>query len=701
MILMPHYLEKEFYTLLRDRDIFNALEHSSLDGLWYWDLENPQNMWLNKTFWQILGYDPDQKKHLASEWQNVVYPDDLNKVKQELAKHLADPSYKYSAIVRYKHRNGSIVWIKCSGIAIRDENGKPLRVLGTRSDISDLKQIELKLKETQDFLELMFDASEDIIFVKDKNYCLVRANRAFFNLFPKNTHSSLIGSTLIENFNSSDAEYFLKYDALAFETGSSKTIEYIKLPNGEDRILDTYKIRFYDKNNTPYLLGIARDVTEREIILNKLKDTNKKLEEIAYKDDLTGLLNRKGFIKKASNHIAEIQNLNLVTLFCIDLDNFKFINDSFGYNIGDGLIIKISKRLKNFFNKDTIIGRSGGDDFLILTDNLQSLIEIAQIAENLIKEIAKPYIMKGNTFSQSSSIGIAIYPNVADNFEKLIQFADTAMHHAKAKGKNTYSFYSLDYDQKTQRRNSIDRELRNAEMAEFTIVYQPQFDINNEIYGVEALVRWQSPKLGNISPEEFMPIAEKNQTIKNIGKWIFIRTIQDWNKLLSLNLANNLKLSINVSSVQILQENFCSEVINIISNIDKHSITLEITETHLLANIDLTRTVISNMNKLGISFALDDFGTGYSSLKYLANLPIDYLKIDKEFVQNLNIQNNKEIIIAITQLAKNLNKYCIAEGIETLEQFNFLKSIGCNFYQGYYFSKPISFLVLKKLLQSK
>ncbi|WP_150466661.1 EAL domain-containing protein [Francisella sp. SYW-9] len=698
---MSHYLKKELYDLISENHkIFDSLQKSSLDGLWYWDLENPENEWMNDRFWEILGYDPKEKKPLTSEWQHLIFPEDLQTATQNLEKHLKDPNHEYSQIVRYKHKNGSTVWVRCRGMAIRDKNGNPIRMFGAHNDLTALKNIQQDLKESKEFSELMFDASEDIMFVKDKNYRLIKANKAMLNLYPKDIQESVIGTTTVEKFSAEDAKLFLKYDKIAFKKGSSRTIEYITTPTGEKIVIDTYKVRFCNKAGEPFILGIARDVTEREALLQSIKEKNTKLNYIAYNDELTKLLNRKGFIKAAERSLKKANKNLLTALIMIDLDNFKFINGSFGYSVGDKLIVTIAKILRSCLPENSIIGRSGGDDFLVLIENQNNFQKIEDITKSIIKKISTPIDISKNSITQSVSIGIATYPDIAPNIEKLLQNADTAMHNAKSMGKNIYSNYSFDYDEATRRRNSIERELLNIDMREFNIVYHPQFDADMNIYGVEALIRWNSPNLGNVTPDEFIPIAEKNQTIEKIGQWIFKKTISDWQKLLKANLIDNIKLSINISSIQLINNKFSDKIIKFFDKIDKKLITFEITETYLLSDINHTRSIINKLNNKGFSFALDDFGTGYSSLKYLANLPIKYLKIDKSFVSDFDRENNKAIIKAIVQLANNLNKKCVAEGVETAEQLEFLKSIGCDFYQGFYFSRPIPFIELKKLLQS-
>ncbi|QIW09567.1 EAL domain-containing protein [Francisella sp. LA112445] len=698
---MSHYLKEELYELIsKNHKVFDSLQQSSLDGLWYLDLENPENEWMNDKFWEILGHNPRDKKPLSSEWQDLIFPEDLQIAMENLEKHLKDPNYEYSQIVRYRHKDGSTVWIRCRGMAIRDANGKPIRMLGAHNDLTKLKNIQQDLKESKEFSELMFDASDDIMFVKDENYRLIKANKAMLNLYPKDMQNSVIGTTTVEKFSAKEADLFLKYDKIAFEKGSSRTIEHITTPAGEKIVIDTYKVRFYNKAGKPYILGIARDVTERETLLQNIKEKNTKLNHIAYNDELTKLYNRKGFIKAAEKSLKKTKKGLLAALIMIDLDNFKFINGSFGYSAGDKLIINIANTLKSCLPENSIIGRSGGDDFLVLIENQKTIQEIEETAKKVIKEISTPIDINKNTITQSVSIGIASYPDIASNIEKLLQNADSAMHNAKAMGKNIYSHYSIDYDEATKRRNNIERELLNIDMREFNIVYHPQFDTDKNIYGVEALIRWNSPTLGNVTPDEFIPIAEKNQTIEKIGQWIFKKTISDWQKLLKDNLIGNIKLSINISSIQLMNNEFSDKIIQYFDKIDKKLITFEITETYLLSDIEHTKSIINKLNNKGFSFALDDFGTGYSSLKYLANLPIKYLKIDKSFVNDFDKENNRAIIKAIVQLASNLNKKCVAEGVETAEQLEFLKSIGCDFYQGFYFSKPIPFIELKKLLQS-
>ncbi|MED7820111.1 MULTISPECIES: sensor domain-containing protein [unclassified Francisella] len=699
---MSHYLKDELYELIsKNHKVFDSLQQSSLDGLWYLDLENPENEWMNDKFWEILGYDPRDKKPLSSEWQDIIFPEDLQIAMVNLKKHLQDPNYKYSQIVRYKHKDGSTVWVKCLGMAIRDKDGKPIRMLGAHNDITNFKKVELELREVKSFLELTLNASKDLIFVKNKDFKIIQANSAFISIYPKDLQDKVIGYTTVEKFKKADAENFLKHDKIAFQKGFSETLEVLNLPNGKKKILDTFKVRFYDRNNQPFILGIARDVTERELLLKQIQDTNQKLKYLAYHDQTTGLANRTSFVKQIAKSIDEAnKNKTELAVLLIDIDNLKFINDSFSYDTGDKLIINLAERLKSSLDKDSILARLGGDEFAILLKNIHSADDVISLINQVFKILSTPFEIDGQIIHQSVSIGAAMYSKIRCSPTKLLQFADTAMYHAKEKGKNTYSFYHKEYDEKLLLENNIEHELRSMDMKDFSMVYQPQYNKNKEICGVEALIRWNSPTLGNISPDLFIAIAEKTGKIAKIGSWIITQVIHDWKQLNKLNLISDLKISINISSIQLLKNEFVDEIINKFENIDKSLITFEITETYLLNDINHTRSIITKLNSLGFSFALDDFGTGYSSLKYLANLPIKYLKIDKSFIHNIDQENNKTIIKAIIQLADNLNKKCIAEGVETEQELKFLESVGCNLYQGFYFSKPLPFIKLKKLLQS-
>ncbi|MDC0535303.1 bifunctional diguanylate cyclase/phosphodiesterase [Francisellaceae bacterium] len=378
------------------------------------------------------------------------------------------------------------------------------------------------------------------------------------------------------------------------------------------------------------------------------------------------------------------------------------MNDRYGHHSGDVLLKLVVERLLTVFRKEDRLARIGGDEFAAIIENIHSIDEIRLVAQRCIKAVAKEFNVLGNTLTQYISVGVSIYPDSADKADKLLQCADTAMYRAKEKGKNNLAFFREELDQKMQRNSLIENALRQATVNnEFHLLYQPQYNAKQEIFGVEALLRWDNENIKNSNPDEFIPIAEKTREIIGIGLWVISQALSDMSVLNKKYPLLDIQLSVNISSVQLFNPGFIDHLLSLLSKngFNPKHLTLEITETHLMEDIIRAKDALLELSKFGIKVALDDFGTGHSSLNYLANLPISYLKIDKGFVLNSDKNNNHIIMKSIIDLANNLEAGCIAEGVETVEQYKYLIKNGCDMFQGFYFSKPITVNNLCKLIK--
>ena len=422
---------------------------------------------------------------------------------------------------------------------------------------------------------------------------------------------------------------------------------------------------------------------------------------LANHDQLTGLKNRRAMEYEINRYIqeAKIHNKKLALLF-LDLDNFKVINDSLGHDKGDLLLKAIAKRLKNNLDNSDHIYRFGGDEFAISITKNVNKENIFVLIKRIMKLIRKPVIIKNNEIKTSASIGIAFFPEDGDTLQKLLKNADIAMYNSKMSGKNRYRFYYENFSKKIQERINIERELENAiKNEEFYVVYQPKYSLKNrEIFGLELLIRWHSKKLGIISPDIFIPIAESLGLIYDIGQFVFEKACKDFNYLKSY-LKKLKHISINVSTAQFNYQDLKKDFKNIIDkqNINPTNLSIEITETSLMKNIEENAKILNSLKKLGLTICMDDFGTGYSSLNYLLKLPLDNIKIDKTFVDVvLSGKKEAEMIKAIVSLGKSFNYNTVAEGIETKEQEDMLKILGVNYGQGYFFCKPLTKEVLVK-----
>ncbi|MEY8214494.1 MAG: EAL domain-containing protein, partial [Colwellia sp.] len=418
------------------------------------------------------------------------------------------------------------------------------------------------------------------------------------------------------------------------------------------------------------------------------------IRQHAYYDTLTGLPNRFLALDRLSQMLNEAKrNKEKIAILFIDLDDFKKVNDSLGHEIGDKLLIESANRLSQIVRKNDTVGRLGGDEFIVLLRGLSDDHNAAIIAENSLNTFRKPFAIDGRELLVTLSIGIAIYPDNGRCASDLLRNADSAMYQAKALGRNTYSFFTKEMNITLLRRLEVEEQMHGAlERNEFEVHYQPQFDVkNNNIIGAEALLRWHNPTLGSITPDEFIPIAEHTGLIVPIGQFVVTQSLHFLNKWQKQH-GKQYRMAVNLSPRQFRD----TELITFIqqslhdANITTDCLELEITEGVLMIGQSYIDNALKDLNKLGIKLSMDDFGTGYSSLSYLRQYAFDVVKIDKSFIQGIpKNETDHELVNAIIAMAQSLGLKIVAEGVETKEQVDILTTLGCDYLQGYYFSKPV------------
>ncbi len=431
-------------------------------------------------------------------------------------------------------------------------------------------------------------------------------------------------------------------------------------------------------------------------LADRLIRKNEMLETIVITDSLTQLNNRWYIL----NILKSIDSNDRASVIFIDLDNFKNINDTLGHEVGDIMLQEVGKRLRSIITEDNI-ARIGGDEFVILsTQNIRPK-DIIQIANKVRYLLAEPFIIKGQTIFTTVSIGISTYPDHTDSPEQLVNNADIAMYHAKNSGKNQIQNYSKEIETVFFNNARLEQEIHSAiDNDQFVIYYQPKFELkNSEIIGMEALIRWQHPRLGLLSPMSFIPTAEQTNLIVPIGEWVIRHVcfqMSDWQK----KGLKTLRTSVNVSARQ-FNLKFVDTIKEIMqeTNINPNLLEIEITESVLMNDVNEAVKVLEELSQLGFYISIDDFGTGYSSLNYLNKLPVNCLKIDKSFVSET--LNAKSIIDTMIMLGHNLHFDVLAEGIETVEQLNYLKELHCDYGQGYLFSYPLPAKNLEQIFLSK
>ena len=435
--------------------------------------------------------------------------------------------------------------------------------------------------------------------------------------------------------------------------------------------------------------GIFSDLSERKIVEDEL-------EKRALFDPLTNVCNRFAYIERMKTLLDVSKKKSIPirhAVFFINLDRFKQVNDTLGHEIGDLLLVEVSKRVKELLKNKDIIARFGGDEFVITLTKIQHPREAAQFAEKLIRTLEQPIKIRDQNIYVSMSMGISIFPEDGTTTEQLLNRADRAMSYSKKNGRNCFSFYFEELKTDSNRVLALDNELRKAiENREFTLAYQPKICAKTEqVIGTEALVRWTNDKLGFVSPAEFIAYAEESGLITPLSEIIFELACEGYHKLAASGYPK-IPIAINVSSIHFQQQSFLESVQTILerNNTSARNFEIEVTERTVMNSAQETVSKLVKLRQLGFKLSIDDFGTGYSSLSYLVRFPLDVLKIDRSFIQHMcSLEDKQAVVDAIIQMAHRLKMKVVAEGVENGQQVKLLKSMGCDYIQGYYYSKPL------------
>ena len=440
------------------------------------------------------------------------------------------------------------------------------------------------------------------------------------------------------------------------------------------------------------------------------------LKYLAFHDKLTGLLNRDGFYQQLDQILLDMprdtEKRSSAILFC-DLDNFKLVNDTLGHDIGDMVLREVALRLIKSLRKSDFVFRLGGDEFTIIIRHLKHDYESSNVAEKIIKSLAEPFDFGEHKLNYlSTSVGIVIIPKQGGDRESLVKNADTAMYAAKKNGKNQYQYFKEDMGDESLQRIKIENNLKTMVRSksfeqECSIVYQPIVEKTEEntfnIIGAEALMRWSNPELGSVTPETFIPIAEETNLISPMGEWVFYKTCQDIAPIIK-NHRSDFYISINLSALQLRSADITKKVSKVLEMVDlkPQNVQLELTETSYIEDrVEITQHMMK-LNEMGIRLAIDDFGVGFASLVYLQRIPASTIKIDRSFVRHVDTSDeHRQLVKSIIHLGLNLDKDVIAEGVEKTEHLEFLANEHCNKFQGYLFSKPLTFQKFKDLLSQQ
>ena len=519
-------------------------------------------------------------------------------------------------------------------------------------------------------------------------------------------HLPKCGASLAQSFPADVAERILVSAARAVASGVAENMDItLGVPDGGER---HFEVRLAGINSQETLC-LMHDITER-------KQSEKSIYRLAYFDTLTGLPNRLSFFERLQREVHRARHHSRLAVLFMDLDGFKNVNDTLGHGVGDLLLQTVAERLRqgvrpadlvarrDFDEVELDLARLGGDEFTVLIPELRHGDTAWAVAHRIQDLLRRPFAIGGREVVVTASIGIAVYPDDGEDAQTLVKHADTAMYHAKEQGRDNCQFYSSSLTEEAMRRLNLESNLRLAlERGEFFLAYQPQLDLaSGRIHSLEALIRWQHPQQGLISPMEFIPAAEENGLIVPIGDWVLRTACNDLARWRAAG--RGLRVAVNLSAVQFRDPDLVSRIKAILAETEvaPKALELEVTEGALMEDSATTLATLNSLREVGMELSLDDFGTGYSSLSYLKRLPLTNLKVDQSFVRGLPADKESLAIVrAIVSLAKNLGFTVTAEGVETIEQARILQGLSCETLQGYYFSKPVRAADIADLLDRR
>ena len=651
--------------------------------------------WATASMEQIFGYSLSEILKSGC-WRCHVHPDDLPAFDLNITN--LEPGQRSVCELRIIARDNSIRYVRAYSKVIETDSGQH-RLYGSCQDITERKLAVEALRESEARFRAMAEHSADWIWAIDLN--------------GKRTYSNQRGAANLgltaEEFLVHDCASLVHPDDLALfretidtatngKQGWTNVVLRWRHRNGQYRILESSASPMFDEaGNLIGFQGVDRDITER-------KQAEEHIEFLAHHDALTGLPNRILLRDRFEHAVAVSERTrSRVAMLYIDLDNFKVVNDTLGHAAGDELLLEVVARLSHCTRESDTISRQGGDEFILLLNNISDLETVERIANDILAQLAEPVEINGHVINAASSIGIAIYADDGRDFDSLLQKADAAMYNAKGAGRNTYRFYNEQMNMQAHEHLLLQNRLHQALFrAEFYLMYQPQLDMETgRVTGMEALLRWKNAELGEVVPARFIPVAEDCGLIVPIGAWVLEEACRHAQSLRQAGWPD-LTMAVNLSAMQFRRAGLVEMVSGALerSGLPAHLLELELTESILLQDVENNLEMVRQLKLLGVRLSIDDFGTGYSSLSYLKRFAVDRLKIDRSFVRDISTDpDDAAIVRAVIQLARSLRLGIIAEGVETQEQLAFLRAEGCNEMQGFLFSRPLLPTALKIFLR--
>ncbi len=651
----------------------------------------------NEALRTIYRVSPDDVREDATKILDAIHPDDLENFKASFrlsAQNLTPWRQEY----RLQFNDAPVCWLFGNALPQRQADGSVLWH-GFITDITKQKQDEVDLRIAATAFEL-----QDAMLVTDANNVILKVNQAFTRITGYSA-KDVIGKTpnLLSSGQHDKAFYSSMWDSIN-RTDAWQGEIWNRRKNGEvyPEWLIITAVKEADEKNEQvnHYVASFSDITSR-------KAAEEEIKQLAFYDTLTKLPNRRLLLERLKHSIeVERRDGSRLALLMLDLDRFKAVNDSLGHSAGDELLQQVAERILARLRDVDMVARLGGDEFVVLLEDIAHPEDAARVAEEIIHVLSKPFqLTQSNDVQIGASIGISLYPEHGASYEILMDHADAALYQAKDQGRGCYAYFSEDQTLAARERIALETRLRRAiEQQELRVYYQPQVDIaSGRIVGAEALVRWQDPTEGLIPPLRFIPIAEETGLILEIGEWVLRETCRQGRRWLDAGLPP-LTLAVNVSPQQFRRGDISTLVATVLSEtgLPAEYLELEMTESGLMENQDNVMELLNALRTQGVRLAIDDFGTGFSSLAYLKHFPLDVLKIDKSFIDDIpHLQDDMEIAATIIAMGHILGFKVLAEGVETAAQLEFLREKNCDTYQGYILSPPVPAEAFARLLRDQ
>jgi len=650
---------------------------------------------------ELTGYLPEDLIFNARiDYETISHPDDRERIRHTILDELARNS-RFDIEYRIIHADGGARWVWERGVAVLGADGRLVAIEGFIQDITQRRAAEDALRETERRYRSIFEHATEGIFQSSPDGGYLTANPALAAIYGYATAEELIaGLSDIQHQLYVDPDRRREFVRLMREYGYTRNFESAVFRRDGAVIWISENARAVrdEQGQVQFYEGTVVEITER-------KRYQEELEYQASHDSLTGLPNRSLLVDRLTQTLhAARRDQRVVAVVFVDLDHFKLINDSLGHHVGDRLLLDMAGRLRACLRGEDTVARHGGDEFVLILADQADEAGVSVILRRLLDSISQPWAAEHGEYSISCSIGVSLFPRDGESAEQLLKCADAAMYKAKDIGRNTFHFFTPELDAAVSDHLEVANNLRRAlERDEFLLHYQPRVDIaSGRIVGAEALIRWNRTGIGLTPPARFIPVAEETGLIIPIGEWALREACAQNLRWQTLGLPP-LVISVNLSPIQFRRTGLVRQVAEVLkeTGLDGRWLELELTESFIMQDAERINTAMGELKALGVEIAVDDFGTGYSSLSYLKRFPVDRLKIDKSFVQDVTHDpDDAAIARAIINLGHSLNLRVVAEGVETQDQMDFVRSHGCDEIQGYLFSRPLAAAEFEALLRA-